>query len=301
MYTANRWLKNYVLILKDTLAGTALLWMLVEAGSHFGDGKIDAFNSFSVFISILIILFLLAIFKNKPKTTFSYKLRGVDSCIEVKVGDIFDNNGSVVVPINNNLDAVLGGNVQKAKSVQNSLISRLYSGDGNLLQKEINTKIDRNENTIFDIGTVVEVFLESKKIYLLVNSIKKQNNRVESNIDDFLLSLSKLWNYILDETDRDDIITLPLIGTRHGRSQDLNRTTALKEIIYNYIESSKSRAVCDRLIISILPADIINGDIDLDEINEYLKYHCKHYRVVTLSNELTGKGISSSITINIEN
>jgi hypothetical protein len=44
-----------------------------------------------------------------------------------------------------------------------------------------------------------------KLFYLLVNSWKKENNRVESSVDDFLLSLSKLWTYIALESGRNSV------------------------------------------------------------------------------------------------
>jgi hypothetical protein len=150
-----------------------------------------------VSIAILVRVF----FKNKPKTFFSYQLRGKDNFIEVRVGDAFKNEGSLIIPFNNYFDVSLGGNVKKAKSLQNKLISKFYSGKEEHLATDISKKIDLTQLP-YDIGKTIEVEQDEKLFYLLVNSWKKENNRVESSVDDFLLSLSKLWTYIALESGR---------------------------------------------------------------------------------------------------
>jgi len=300
MYSLKRWLKNLKLIFIDFLAVTGSVWMLIEFLSYVTNGWIDTYTKNTYYlVCVLIFALIVSLRKNKPKISFAYKLRNKDNFIEVKVGDAFSNAGALVIPINNMFDVSLGGNVKKANSLQNKLIKNFYLDKEEHLEIDISKKI--NIKVAHTIGTTVEVEQIGKTFYLLVNSRKKDNNRVESTIDDFLLSLSKLWEFIALESGRNKIVTIPLISTNHGRIANFNRTIAIREIIYSYIDSSKLLNIADKLIISIHPSDLEKGDIDLDGINEYLKYSCKHFRIVNISSKQEGEEITSSNVIGIEN
>ena len=291
--TLKRWLINWKIVVNDIVTFIGLYWLFVEIFSYSTNNATDIyFKSITVFSIAFILICFTSLVKNKPKKSFQYKLRDKDNYITVRVGDAFRNSGSLVIPINDHFDTSLGGNVKKAKSLQNKLITDFYAGKHEHLAKDISSKVTIG-NT-YDTGTTIEVEQNGKKFYLLVNSKKKENNRVESTVDDFLLCLSKLWEYIALESGRDDVVTIPLISTRHGRITDLNRTNAIKEIIRSYVESSKHLNIADSLIISIHPDDIKKGDIDLDEINDYLKFSCHHYRHVQFDEKVEGTEISPS-------
>jgi len=295
MKNIKRWFHNFKPIVVDFVTGIGLFWLFVEIASYSTDGKIDEYTKsigFFVFASLVILVISLA--KNRPKTSFSYKLRDKDNFIEIKVGDAFKNSGSLVIPFNDCFDVSLGGNVKKAKSLQNKLITEFYSGKDEHLATDISDKIDSSSSP-HDIGTTIEIEQNGKTFYLLVNSKKKENNRVESSADDFMLSLSKLWTYIATESGRNEVVTIPLISTNHGRITNINRTTAIKEIIESYIETSKTLNIADKLIISIHHDDLKKGNINLDEIDEFLKFSCKHYKIIIFSEKPEGEGISASV------
>jgi hypothetical protein len=298
MYSLKRWLRSYKSIIADFVTGIGLFWLFVEMASYSTDAKIDTITkSIWLFVIVSILILAIALIKNKPKTVFLYQLRDKDNFIEVRVGDAFKNKGSLVIPFNNCFDVSLGGNVKKAKSLQNKLITEFYSGKEEHLATDISKKIDSTRSQ-YEIGTTIEIEQNEKLFYLLVNS-RKENNRVESSVDDFLLSLSKLWIYIALESGRNSVVTIPLISTNHGRITNINRATAIKEIIESYIDASKSLNVSDKLIISIHPNDLIKGNINLDDIDDFLKFSCQHYKITTFSDKPEGTAESASIVKNI--
>jgi len=296
----SRWLSKYKSILTDLMSGIGLFWLFVEIASYSTNSQIDKYTkSVPFFIIGFVIISIIVLIKNRPKTSFSYKLRDKDNFIEVKVGDAFDNKGALIIPFNNHYDVSLGGNVKKVNSLQNKLIKMYYSDKEEHLTQDISKKISKSPP--YDIGTTIEIEQNNKTFFLLVNSHKKKNNRVESTIDDFLLSLSKVWDFIALESGRNSTVTIPIISTNHGRITDLNRMNAIKEIIHSYIEASKSLNIADKLIISIFPDDIKKGNINLDEVDDYLKFQCNHYRKVYFSSKPEGKEVESSVTKGIEN
>jgi hypothetical protein len=295
-----RYACNYKAIISDIVTFVGLFWLFVEIGSHSSNGALDQYTkNIPIFLIVLSLITIIALIKNMPKRCFAYKLRGKDNFIEIKVGDAFKNRGALVIPINTYFDVSLGGNVSKSNSLQRRLIEKVYKQNERELKSAISEQVDVSQEN--SIGTVIEVEKNNKIFYLVANSKKKKNNRVESTIDDFLLTLASLWTYIACESGRNSIITIPLIGTNHGRISTITRETAIKEIIYSYIDLSKTHDIADRLIISIYPDDLKKGNINLDAIEEYLKYSCEHYREIKFAEKDEGEGISASKVSDLSN
>lgn len=281
MMNIKRWARNFKNILVDIVAWIGIFWLLVEMSSYSTNGGTDQYlKSVGLFTGVSLIILVISLLKNKPKMSFKYRLRNKDNSIEVKVGDAFKNKGALIVPVNDQFDMSLGGNVAKTNSIQNQVIQKYYSGKVEHINIDIAKKIIIGNK--YEIGKTIEIEQGGKKFYLVVNSIKKDNDRVKSEIDDFIGSLNGLWQYIALDSGRNAVLTIPLINTQHGRDSYLSRKGAIKEIISSYVEASKYLNICENLIISIYPTDIEKGAIDLDEIDDYLKFSCEHYRRLTL-------------------
>jgi len=294
-----RWLRRWKNILVDIFSWIGIFWLFVEMFSYSTDGATDSFfKNVGLFLSVFVLVFIGSLIKNKPKTSFKYCLRNKDSYIEIKVGNAFDNDGALIVPVNNQFDMSLDGNVMKASSIQNQVIQKYYAGKIEHINIDISSKVDIGQK--YETGKTIEIEQSNKKFYLVVNSIKQNNNRVKSGIDDFIQTLNGLWQYVALESGRNKNLTIPLINTQHGRDSNLSRRSAIKEIIASFVEASKQLNICENLIISIYPSDLEQGNIDLDEIDEYLKFSCKHYRQLTLQQKSEDPNEGSKI-IKIDN
>jgi hypothetical protein len=276
-----RWQHNLKNIFIDIVSWLGIFWLFVEIFSYSTNGNTDAiFKNVYLFSTVFVLICISSFAKNRPRTSFKYNLRNKDNYIEVKVGDAFKNSGALVIPVNNEFDMSLGGNVERSNSIQNQVIQKFYAGKVDHLKSDISAKVTAGQK--YEIGKTIEVEQNGKKFYMTVNSIKKENDRVVSEIDDFIQALSGLWQYVSLESGRNVNLTIPLINTQHGRNSSLTREGVIKEIITSYIESSKNFNICENLIISIHPTDLIKSNIDLDEINDFLKFSCLHYRKITL-------------------
>jgi hypothetical protein len=293
-----RWLRKWRKIVLDVVSGIGIFWLFVEIAINYSNSNDPYLKNMKVFFLAFSIILLIAAIKNKPKNSYCYSLRGKDNQVEVRVCDAFNNRGSLVVPVNHHFDMSLGGNVLKANSIQKNLITKFYAGKVEHLDTDISKVVTIGNS--HDIGKTIEIEQNGKKFYLVVNSIKKANNRVKSEIDDLVQSLNGLWQYIALESSRDSVVTIPLMNTQHGRDSYLSKMGSLKEIITSYIEASKELNICEKLIISVLPSDVSNGLVDLDEIDFFLKFSCKHYRQLTLKEQMNDPDTSSKI-IRIDN
>lgn len=306
----SRLLKNWKSIIRDFFVGIGFLWLITEVLSffffHFIAKLKTDFGAY-LFVGFIVIGLLFSIIKNFPKSSFKIKIRNKDSWISLKIGDAFNNEGALVVPFNNYLDSSLNGNVKNAKSIQNKLISRFFQGNTEQLDELINNKLNGLSKPL-NIGSVIEIEkdlkrffkVENKRFYLLINTKKQDNNRVNSTIDDFMISINKLWDFLSTDTTKGESITVPLINTQHGRNVELTREVVIKQIIDTFIDSSKYSSICEELIIAIHPSDIEKGNLDFNKLCDYLSFRAQNYKVIKFDNKTNGQEIESSIIIGIE-
>ena len=290
----NRWLKKYRLkeIGITWVSVLTTFWLLVEVASYFTSDKSDIiFKNGIFYIFFLLTSFFFALYWNRPRTSAKEKIDDRDALLELKVGDAFKNKGALVVPFNNYLDVSLNGNVAKAGSLQNRLITDYYDSKSDHLDLDINKTHKTNE--MQEIGTVVEIEKKSKVFYLLVNTRKQENNRVKSEDGDLQTALMSLWDYIANDTQRNDIVTVPLISAGHGRTPE-QKKDILKKIIFSYIKSSQNLNICKKLIISIPESYVEDKLIDLEDAFEYLRYTCRHYLVDEFEYRVPAKDSKSS-------
>ncbi|MCK5059757.1 MAG: hypothetical protein KAR00_01250 [Candidatus Pacebacteria bacterium] len=308
MILIKRWIQNWRFAIKDFLSCLGFLWLITEIISYFFSSVSERLNLPLIFWCILGSSFLYAIFKNYPKSSHSIKIRDRDSCIELKIGDAFNVKGSQIVPFNNYFDTSLNGNVKEAKSIQNKLIKDYFNNDSKQLDDKIKEKINIRD-TPFEIGKVIEIEKQKKKLfknkikrfYLLVNSKKQKNDRVKSSIDDFMLSLNGLWEFLSSDSSKDESIVIPLINAQHGRNPELTREIIIKQIIDTFIDTSKYKAICEKLIIVIHPSDLKKGNLKFDELIKYQLFQCKNYKSIEFNPKPEGKEIEPSEVSKIKN
>jgi hypothetical protein len=223
---------------------------------------------------------VISFYRNRPKKYCKRKLRDIDSWIEIKIGDIFKNEWAIIVPINDYLDLKLWGNVKRSNSIQNRMIKD-YFWKVEYLESELSEYSDKLP---LDIWTIIDIwdmwFPNKKHFYLLINSKKQKNNHVSCNTDDFMVSINKLWDYIADNWNKWEIISVPLISAQHNKDSNLTRSVIIKQLIDSFIEAAKSKSIIENVIISIYPDDLTKWDINFQEICDYLTFQTKNYKKI---------------------
>ncbi|MDP8210225.1 MAG: DUF6430 domain-containing protein [Candidatus Stygibacter australis] len=283
-------------IFSTTFKFVGFFWFFIEVLTYIFGSLFADFIKPHVW-GIFTILSLIALLIELPKVKISCKLRDKDNYIEIQITDAIKIRSTLVVPVNNKYDMSMSGNVMRTKSLLKQVIVKFFHNKPEYLQNDINDRIQKKEK--YDIGQVVEVEKDNRSFLFIVNSKVTKNNTVKSNYNDFLDSLNGLWRYLAEECSRKNEIVLPLINTQHCRVENLNRSIAIKDIIESYIEISKKSDIVDKLIICILPKDINHGKIDLNEIEEYLKFKCNNYRIVSFNKKQKGSEYTPSSVSNI--
>ena len=283
-----RFVKSWKKIGKNFFVAIGFLLLLIEFCSIFIENLTETIRNYEAinfFIIFIVLSFFYAFLTNIPKSSFKVKIRDRDTWIKIKIGDAFKNQGSLVVPFNDYLDVSLAGNVKKVKSIQNKLIVDYFDGEDINLKSLIDEKT-KGKQLPLDIWDVVEIektiknifWNKLKRFYFLINTKKQENGRVSSSIDDFMVSVNRLWDFLSKDTTKWESIIVPLINTQHWRNSGLTRDVVAKLIIDTFIESSKHNSVCEELIISIHKNDIEQWKLDFDDLCNYLSFQAKNYK-----------------------
>jgi hypothetical protein len=123
-----------------TFAGIfGLLWLFLEPGGLFLP---EWFNwGWWGYGGLVFLSLLIAIALNFPRLSVSRSLSSPNTTIEIKIGDLFDEPGHLVIGTNDVFDTELG-EVIKPSSVQGQLLTRVYHSDQRRLDAEIDSALE---------------------------------------------------------------------------------------------------------------------------------------------------------------
>ena len=272
---------------KHLLASFGAIWLATETVSFFNDDAQMFLSTKGVWFYTLG--FLVACFLSWPKTGVSYQLKSRDVTIEIRIADAFEVKGDLVVPTNTTFDTDLDGRIPKAHSIQGEFTRQYYNSDVRTLDFHINNELAEEnydyeelpekkcgKNRQYPIGAVIQLKNPKRLFYLVANSHINDVGVASTNIEYLRESLVKLWYYISEKGSKGDIV-IPLVGTGKGRLGE-KREDIVLEIIRSFIASCSSGNYCDKLIIAIYPPDVTKYRIDLNYLQEFLKYSCKYAR-----------------------
>jgi hypothetical protein len=123
-----------------TFAGIfGLIWLFLEPGGLFLPQWLNW--GWWGYGGLVSLSFLISIALNLPRRSVSRSLSSPNSTIEIKIGDLFDEPGHLVIGANDIFDTELG-EVIKPSSVQGQFLTRVYHGDQKRLDAEIDAALE---------------------------------------------------------------------------------------------------------------------------------------------------------------
>jgi hypothetical protein len=285
-------------LVSSILSSFGSLWLIAEVGTYFlGETS-------SIIISIkehwgifLIIGFFIAIIISKPKFTIGGKLNNRDISIEVTIGNLFKQNGALVISSNTTFDTHISKELISEKSIQGQFTKRLYYGDETQLNNDISHALQDIQPVIltgkrigkdkkYPIGTTVRLNPDNRTVYMLAIANINEHGIASVSYEDLKQALAYLWLFIGNRGLKDNIV-IPVIGTGFGRLPQ-TREEIIREIIKSYIAACSESTFSDKLTIVISPSDVEKHSINLDELEKYIVHLCK-YTVFSNNAERNGQ------------
>ena len=236
----------------------------------------------SILWLVLAISVIYALCKNWPRNNFLFKINNRDTEIELRIGNVFNMEESLVIPINSEFDVYLNGSVQNSPSLQSQMTTKYFGSDKNELRKLIKAELRKTiyatqkDGSRYKLGTTV--YLESlnkdRKIYLLANSHKINAGRVEVTPTDFYATLPEFWSFIGAHCPKENIV-MPLIGTGNGRLT-IPRQEVYKEIVRSFVSACAGKNCCSKLTIVLQESDIDKYDIDIQDLVDFTRLQAEY-------------------------
>jgi hypothetical protein len=254
------------------------LWLLIEPLAIFFPDRFDygihgytALVLFSLFLSIPWWFPRMEGYLSSP-----------DSKIKIKVGDLFDEQGHLVIGTNDVFDTALG-EIIKQHSIQGQFLARIYSGDLRKLDQDIEEALrpfadSRKEDlqkTVgkrwrYPVGTTITLGSIKPRYFLIAYGQMGADLVCGSDADSIWLTLSCLWAEFRQKGQGENL-SIPVVGSDLART-GIPRMTLIKMIIISFITASKKKFVSRQLTIVINPTDL--ESVNLYEIGNFIKATC---------------------------
>lgn len=262
------------------ISNFGFLWLLTEAGALFFPEKLNF--GWIGYLWLAILALGIAFFQRFPRISVCRALSSPDSEIEIKIGNIFNQQGHLVIGFNDVFDTELG-EIIKPSSVQGQFLQEIYGSDRLRIDTDIeNALLAYNHLRIkepnkslgkiwrYPIGTTITLGSHNRRYFLTVYGYMNNDMTVQSNADYVWQSLSKLWQEIRLKGHSIDV-SIPIIGADLART-GLPRMALAKLIITSFIVASKEQLITRKLTVMIYPKDA--ESIDFYELEEFLASAC---------------------------
>ncbi|MBD0347181.1 MAG: hypothetical protein ICV63_20635 [Coleofasciculus sp. Co-bin14] len=251
-----------------------LLWLLLEPGALFFPQYLNF--GWTGYLGLVLVSLVIAVIQCFPRTAVCKALSSPDSVVEIKIGDLFDEPGHLVIGANDVFDTELG-EVIKPTSVQGQFLTRVYGNDRSRLDADIDAALQgyiaqrtqepnkkKGKTWRYPIGTTLSLGSPDKRYFWSAYGYMGNDLRIQSNADYIWNSLSRLWEEVRQKGHGIEV-AIPVIGSDLART-NLPRMTLAKLIIMSFIVASKKDFVSRKLTLVIYPRDLENTDFyDLED------------------------------------
>jgi hypothetical protein len=257
-----------------------LIWLFLEPAGLFLPKWLNW--GWQGYLGLASLSLLCAIALNLPRKSICRSLSSPDSVVEIRVGDLFDELGHLVIGANDVFDTE-PGEVIRPTSVQGQFLMRVYQGNYRQLDAEIEVSLDpfkserkresgkrKGKSWRYPIGTTAVLGFPEKRYFLNAYGYMENDLRVKSTADDIWRSLSCLWEQIRLKGHGLEV-AMPVIGSDLART-NLPRMTLTKLIVISFIAASKKDFVTKKLTVVIHPKDL--NSVDLYALEDFLDSAC---------------------------
>lgn len=272
-------------ILANLIASFSVVTVLVSLTEHLF--KIPQLqNNIMLSVSILIAI-VYSFFNNIPKYFHSEKIRDRNNCyIDLIIGDIFKEQGDLVIPTNTTFDTT--DKFISPKSLQWQTCQKYFNGDikkldSKLIKALINYDFEYliqrpiGKKKKYGLNCIAKIRHENDttSYWLPISDFNNDGNIIYESIN-IKQSIDNLWKFFKENNGNVRSICLPALGT--GLTPlNIPQIFIIEYIIDSYILQSKDRVIARRLKIVLYPKDKnTNVYKDFDYLAKYLHTRCQN-------------------------
>lgn len=264
---------RYVL-LSRVGAGTVLaiyggLWLFIETLDFFKIYTRDQYSSYAFWV-FLIISVIGAIIIRRPISSIVISFPRNDFCVEVRIGNIFEAAGAIMVCTNTVFESDVAGGKIAPNSLQGQFTAKYYTGDQTKLIETINTELKNLDGPPYPMGTTITVNTHGKTFYLVAMSELNEQGTASTSLRSVKEAMGGLWRYVRESGELQELV-VPVVGTARGRLK-IPRKAMIEKIAESFVNASLDGKFTDRLVIIVYPDDAKRFQINLYDIKDHLNH-----------------------------
>lgn len=245
------------------------LWLFIESLDFFKIYTRDQYGSYA-FFWVLAVSALLAIIFRHPIRSIEVRFPEHDFCLEVRIGDIFDASGAVMVCTNTVFESDVAGGKIAPQSLQGQFTAKYFTGDQKTLMGIINEGLKDLDGPPYPMGTTVPVNTHGKAFYFVAMAELNEQGTAFSNPQAVEQAMKGLWKYVRASGELQELV-VPVIGTARGRI-NIPRKKMIEKISESFVNASIDSKFTDRLVIMVHPNDAKRFQVNLYDIKDHLNH-----------------------------
>ena len=259
------------------LAVIGSLYLLIEIVDFFGIYTRTQYSHYAI-VPILIFALAYVVFTRRPVSKVCYKVRNKDYVFEVKIADLFEQAGDIVISTNTTFDTDIASGLISAESLQGQLVQKLFQGQTTEVDRQLDAGlasypyVQRDDapgkKREYPIGTTVKVAIPGRIFYFVAMSRLNEFGTAHSSVRDVEDALDGLWKFVAEQGELHTLV-MPLMGTGRGRVE-LPRKKMIERITQSFADASKERLFSNRLVVVVRSKDAENFGVNLFEVRDYL-------------------------------
>jgi hypothetical protein len=225
---------------------------------------------------------LFGIVTSFPRSKVSQTYTRPGMTVTVRRGDIFEQEGQLVVGFSDTFDTDTTDSVIiSTRSLQGQLLERLLGGDADALDRllvealrgKTAESIERRDKPSgkrrrYPIGTTATIKADGRRIYCVAYTRMGNNLVVKSSVDDLWHSLGKLWDEVYAKGQHERVV-VPIMGSELARIHCVDRESLIRLILLSFVARSREALLCKELVLVVHPADATK--VDMLEVAAFLK------------------------------
>lgn len=254
--------------LKSVFAVYGGVFFVIQVLDHFNVLNRDNYPNYA-FLWFLAFSFVVTVVLRRPLKSVQVSIPSLDCTIEVRIADLFDASGAIMVSSNTDFEADVASGKISVSSLQGQLTAKYFTGN----QTELISKLDDALKSIpgtapYPIGTVVPISTHGKTFYFTAMAELNEKGNARSSAKLVREALDGLWKHIRAEGELQEI-AVPVVGTGRGRITE-SRKKMIALIAESFVDSIESGKIADRLVIVVQPDDAEKFSINLYEVKDNL-------------------------------
>ena len=269
-------------LISNVLYAFGVLWLVVQIVSYFFPDLVSSVrDGWYIFLAGGISI---GVWRGWPKRVVRAAIEGTDASIEIRVGDLFQQDGAVVVAAPTSFDTSMEDDTIDERSVQGQYTKR-FCDSLESLDRQIEASLDGIEFEIRDevdkpygsrrrypVGTVANVIFGGKRAYFVAVATLNAHKNAFATRNELLDALPVLWENIRMRGSMDPI-NVPILGSGFSRL-NATREELVREIAKSFVAATHAGRFSERLRIVISPSDFREKKVNLEGLGRFLEHEC---------------------------